>query len=138
MRKLLTATILICLNISFASAQVKKQASKEDITVFEKVEINAHTDGVAWQKHIKNELNKADTSLKNVPPGSYTVVVQFVVDVYGNLTNIKAAKDPGYGLGDKAVKIVQSYRGTWKPANQCGRNVKSYKKETMFFTIASE
>jgi len=73
-----------------------------------------------------------------IPAGCYTVVVSFIVDKYGNVTDVKAEKNPGYGLGAMAVNAVRKYKGTWKPAAQCGRYVKSYKKETITFNITNQ
>jgi hypothetical protein len=51
-----------------------------------------------------------------MPPGAYKVDVQFIIDKHGNVGEIKAKNDPGFGLAKRAEKIVSGYNGTWQPA----------------------
>ena len=112
--------------------------AQDDYKVFEKVEINAHTDQKAWTAHIAKKTQLPDSVVKDIPAGTYKVNVQFVVDVHGNVGQIKAKNDPGYGLTERAINAVSSYKGEWKPANQCGRNVSAYKKEAIVFIIPAQ
>ncbi len=51
------------------------------------------------------------------------VVVQFVVEPDGSLTNFKILKDLGYGTGDRAIKAIKRAK-KWKPGNQNGKPVR--------------
>lgn len=53
------------------------------------------------------------------------VVLQFVVDQGGNVTNIEIKKDIGGGCGQEAVRVVKSMP-KWKPGKQNGQPVKVY------------
>ena len=69
------------------------------------------------------------------PPGNYTVVVSFLVDKEGNISEVKAENDPGYGTADEAVRVIQ--RGPkWKPAVQNGRNVIYRQRQSITFQVA--
>ncbi|MGL4584615.1 MAG: energy transducer TonB [Flavobacterium sp.] len=52
------------------------------------------------------------------------VIVQFIVEIDGSLTDIKVARDPGYGAGKEAVRVLNSMP-KWKPAIQNNRSVRS-------------
>lgn len=52
-----------------------------------------------------------------------TVIVQFVVDKYGAVSNVTIAREPNKGLGKAAKKIMESLPN-WKPGKQNGRPVK--------------
>ena len=122
------------------SAQViidKKEKEDED-KVFTKVNIEAHTNEKAWASHINKYTQLPDSVSKNIPAGTYKVSVQFVIDVHGNIGQIKALDDPGYGLAKIALNAVSSYEGEWKPANQCGRNVKAYRKQLIVFIVPAQ
>jgi periplasmic protein TonB len=57
------------------------------------------------------------------------VYVKFVVDKDGSVSNISLIKDPGYGLGDAAKKIVENMNRMpkrWQPAMQNGQPVRVY------------
>ena len=131
MKEYIFISFLFLLPLTFLEAQ-------EEYKIFEKVEVNAHTDPKQWAAHIAKKTQLPDSVVKDIPAGTYKINVQFVVDVHGNVGQIKAMNDPGYRLAEKAINAVSSYKGEWKPANQCGRNVKAYKVQTITFVISSE
>jgi periplasmic protein TonB len=56
-----------------------------------------------------------------------TVYVKFIVDKYGNITNVSLVKDPGYGLGDAAKKLIENMNRLpqkWTPASQNGKPIR--------------
>ena len=120
--------MLLLIPFTFLKAQ-------DENKVFEKIEINAHTDQKAWAEHVSKKTQLPDSVLKDIPAGTYKVNVQFIIDVHGNMGQLKVLNDPGYGLAEKAINAVSSYKGEWKPANQCGRNVNAYRKETIVFIV---
>ena len=55
------------------------------------------------------------------------VVVQFVVEKDGSITNVELLRDIGAGCGEEAVRAVQSMQEEnvlWTPGRQRGRPVK--------------
>jgi len=112
--------------------------AQEENKVFEKVELEAHPDRKEWAAHISKKTQLPDSVVKDIPAGTYKVSIQFVVDVHGNLGQIKAKNDPGYGLAKMAMNIISAYKGKWQPANQCGRNVKAYREEVIVFIIPAQ
>jgi periplasmic protein TonB len=140
MRTLLTAIFLLLIASLTASAQDKKQAPKkeeEEQTVFTKIEIEAQTDMKQWNRYIMKNLTVPDSSLAQSGMANLNVVVSFIVDQYGRMTDVKVEKDPGHGLGARIVKVVRNYPGTWTPSIQCGRAVKSYKRMPIKVCLSS-
>ena len=109
--------------------------AQEEEKVFEKIEVNANTDQKKWSEHINRRSQLPDSILKEIPPGTYKINVQFIVDKHGNIGQIEAKNDPGYGLAKRAANIISTYKGTWQPAVQCGRQVKAYRVQPITFTI---
>ena len=128
---------IILISLLFFFPLTVLQAQEEN-KVFEKVEVNAHTDQKAWAEHITRKTQLPDSVVKDIPAGTYKVNVQFVVDVHGNVGQIKAKNDSGYGLAKMAMNVVSTYKGKWQPANQCGRNVKAYKEQPIVFIIPAQ
>ena len=128
MKRIIFISLLFLFPLTILQAQ-------EENKVFEKVEVNAHTDQKAWAEHIARKTQLPDSVVKDIPAGTYKVNVQFIVDVHGNLGQIKAKNDPGYGLAKMAINVISSYKGKWQPANQCGRNVKAYREQPIIFII---
>ncbi|HEY0679815.1 MAG TPA: energy transducer TonB [Chitinophagaceae bacterium] len=83
---------------------------------------------------------------KNLPP-HYTddlvergiqgrVVVMFIVDTEGNISEVRGIEGPKE-LWPIAEKVIRK-SGKWKPANNNGRAVKSYKRQPIVFQIPEE
>lgn len=53
------------------------------------------------------------------------VFVYFVVEKDGTLSNIKVARDPGYGLGAEAIRVLKSIKTKWKPGIQNDKPVRT-------------
>jgi len=116
------------------------EAPKEDPDkVFEKVEVEAQFPGGegAWRNYLQRNLNASAPIDNGAPEGQYTVVVQFIVDKEGNISDVKALTNHGYGMEEEAVRAIK--RGPkWTPAIQNGRNVKAYRKQPITFVVASQ
>lgn len=52
------------------------------------------------------------------------IFVSFVVETDGSLSNIKVARDPGYGLGNEAIRALKAIKTKWKPGIQNGKPVR--------------
>jgi len=77
---------------------------------------------------IKNFLsivgNKFRTPEDLEAGGTMKVFVYFVVEKDGSLTNIKVLRDPGYGLGNEAIRVLKSIKTKWEAGMQNGKNVR--------------
>jgi periplasmic protein TonB len=99
--------------------------------VFTKVEIESEYPGglPAWQRFLNRNLRPSDEA-------QGTVVVQFIVDKEGNVTNVEAVSGPDE-LRSEAVRVIKK-SGKWTPAIQNGNPVRSYKKQPIIFRINEE
>lgn len=91
--------------------------------VFVAVQVKAEPPGgmQAFQKQFISRFRTPDidSSVKRLQ-----VIVMFIVERDGSLTDIKVLRDPGYGAGKEAVRVLKNMP-KWKPAVQNGRNVRS-------------
>ncbi len=53
------------------------------------------------------------------------VFVSFVVEKDGSMSNIKVIKDPGYGMGNEAIRVLKSIKTKWKPGIKNGKPVRT-------------
>lgn len=53
------------------------------------------------------------------------IYVSFVVEKDGTLTDVKAVRDPGYGLGKEAERVVKAVKTKWSPGIQNGKPVRA-------------
>jgi len=113
---------------------IEDKAKEPDI--FDPIEIEARFDG-DWAKFLFKNLNPQVPSDNGAPVGSYTVVLQFVVDEDGAVSDIKALTNHGYGLEQEAVRVLKKAKN-WEPAIQNGRKVKAYRKQPITFRVTEE
>ena len=118
---------------------IEEKKDDDENKIFEKVEIEASYPGgdAAWKKYLERNLRGDVASENGAPAGSYTVWVQFVVDKEGNVSDVKALTNHGYGMEDEAVRVIKK-GPKWNPAQQNGRQVKAYRKQPITFQIEEQ
>lgn len=57
--------------------------------------------------------------------GVISVNVAFVVEKDGSLSDIKVMRDPGYGLGNEAIRVLKSIKTKWSPGIQNKKPVRT-------------
>lgn len=51
------------------------------------------------------------------------IYISFVIEKDGSMSNIKILRDPGYGMGDEAVRVLKSMEKKWIPGELNGEKV---------------
>ena len=108
---------------------------EDDEGVFNKVEIESSYPGglPAWARFLHKNLNYPEDAIDKGIQGP--VMVQFIVDKEGNVSDIEVVAGPtDGGLREEAIRVIRK-SGKWTPAVQNGRNVKSYKRQPVIFTM---
>jgi protein TonB len=97
------------------------------------VEIESEYPGgaAAWQRYLNRNLRYSQEAIDNEIQGA--VVVQFIVDKEGNVSDVEAVSGP-QELRAEAVRVIKK-SGKWTPAIQNGGKVKSYKKQPIVFRL---
>jgi len=113
----------------------KKEEEDWDKT-FTKVEIESDYPGGqgAWIRYLTKTLVYPQDAQDNEIQG--TVVVQFIVDKEGNVSDVEAISGPNE-LRAEAVRVIKK-SGKWTAAVQNGRQVKSYKKQPITFRLEAQ
>ena len=114
----------------------KPKAMEDDDRPFTSVQIeSSYPDGMnAWLRFVSKNFRVPDEAINNNAGG--TVVVQFVVDKQGNVSDVKAVDGPKE-LWAEAVRVIKK-SGKWTPAIQNGRQVASYKRQPIIVHIENE
>jgi len=74
---------------------------------------------------LKEVGNKFRTPEDVEVTGTMKVFVYFVVEKDGTLSNIKVMRDPGYGLGNEAIRVLKSIKTKWSPGIQNNKPVRT-------------
>jgi len=125
---------------SKGTGTVEAPKQEEDYNqVFKSVQIEAEFPGgkSAWAKFLERNLNSALPSENGAPSGKYSVIVSFLVDKSGNISDVVAENDPGYKTKEEAIRVLKK-GPSWKPAIQNGRQVAYRMRQTITFVVADE
>ncbi|MGZ3845812.1 MAG: energy transducer TonB [Flavisolibacter sp.] len=136
MRILLSAMLLLSVNVSFAQKTSPTETKQVDTSVFQQVEIEASVDMDQWIAHLTNNLQRPieRAARKGMQPGTYTVQVKFLVELDGTIADVHALNEPGFDLGKAAEKVVRT-GPKWQPGVYKGKVVRSYHTQPITFVI---
>ena len=133
--------MLIFLSLLISSRLFSQTDVNPDTTtrIFERVEIEASFPGgeQAWRKFLERNLNSNAPVENGAPNGKYLILVQFVVNKEGRISNIKPLTKEGYGMEKEVVRIMNK-SGLWTPAIQNGKPVNAYRKQPITFMISED
>jgi len=108
----------------------------DDGTIFRSVEIEStYPAGMqAWLRFLSKNFRVPEEAISTETGG--TVIVQFVVDKDGNVSDVQAVEGPEV-LRAEAVRVIKK-SGKWMPAIQNGRKVNSYKRQPIVVKLENE
>lgn len=117
--------------------EVKRE--EDENKIFDKVEIEASFPGgdAKWRQYLERNAQGQVATDNGAPEGTYTTVVQFVVDKEGNISDVKALTNHGYGMEGEAMRVIKK-GPKWIPAVQNGRQVKAFRKQPITFQVQGE
>ncbi len=103
---------------------------------FERVEEEVSFPGGenAWLQYLQKNIDTNIPTKKKAPAGTYTVIVQFILDREGNISDVRALTNHGYGVEDEVLRVIKK-TSRWTPAKQNGRIVKAYRKQAVTFQV---
>ena len=110
--------------------------SKTEKKLYDKVDNEASFPGgeIAWRNFLNENLNQKIPIENKAPNGIYTVIVQFLVDEEGNISDIKTLTQNGYGMEYEIIRVIEKIE-KFVPAINKGINVKSYRKLPITFSV---
>lgn len=109
--------------------------------ILEFVQVEAEFPGgiQKWIRFLERNCDGQIASENGAPAGRHTVVIRFVVDEEGNVSNLVAMTNIGFGMEEEAMNVLKkASKMKWKPAIQNGRNVKAYRSQPITFEVLSE
>lgn len=117
----------------------KPSQNNDDGKIFDRVEVEASFPGgdQMWRKYLERTLNPNTPVDNGAPEGSYTVIIQFVVDKEGNISDVRPLTHHGYGMEAEVMRVIMK-GPKWTPAEQDGRKVKAYRKQPVTFQVIVE
>lgn len=122
-------------NFDALPQNVRKEISAHNDGVFSSEQIESTYPGgpTAWMSFLNRTFRYPQEAQKNFIQG--TVVLQFIVDDQGKVSNIEAVSGPDSGgLKEEAIRVIKR-SGRWNPAIWNGYKVTSYKRQPLTFRL---
>ena len=124
MKKIIVYFLFLCIfqTVHSQNTQSNPQVA-EDNTVY-------NSTGIEVKPEFPGGLSKfyqfisQNYSAPNIPGLKGKVLVSFVIEKDGSITDIKVLKDIGYGSGQEAVRVLKKCPN-WTPAEQNGKKVRA-------------
>ena len=118
---------------------VEAPKTDDENKIFNKVEVEATFPGgdAAWRRYLQNNLDPNAPVENGAEPGTYQVIVKFIVSKDGSISDVQPETSFGHGMEAEAVKIIKK-GPKWTPALQNGRNVNAYRRQPITFVIAEQ
>jgi len=140
LKHFLFISLLVCLiNISFSQVRSDNNStSKTDKEIYilncKRIEIDACVDIKHWQNYLAEKLELDSLAQDTIPPCTYQFTAQILIGKNGCIEQVKIIDDPGYGLGDKAIRVILAYQ-QWQPAEMNGRRVRAYRRQPITIVV---
>jgi len=91
----------------------------------------------AWENYLMNNLDRNLPNRNKAVPGKYTVKLNFIVSKNGDVQNVIAENNPGYGTAEEAIRVIEK-GPKWIPAEQNGKKVNYLMKQVIVFNVANK
>jgi periplasmic protein TonB len=142
MKKHVAVTILfiVCTFICRAQTQLPVGGTEvEADKTFTLVEKEAEFPGglAGWRNFLITNLNTeiaSDVAPRKAKHWKQTVIVKFIVDTNGTVSNVMVVNDAHPDLKKEAIRVISISSG-WIPAEQNGRKVKAYRMQPITFIV---
>lgn len=107
-----------------------------DDKIFTKTEVESIYPGglEAWSVFLRKNLKMPDLEKYSVSTGIYTVIVRFIINKNGTVSDIVPETSNGYGMETEVIRLINLSKN-WIPARQNGFTVRSYKRQPVTFYI---
>ena len=145
MKHFITVAFLLFVVTAFTNAQNWKPAPQSgkdsvDERVFTKVEQEAIFPGgeAGWRKYLMQNLEVEKVARKvNIPKGEKelkeTIIVKFIVAKDGSISDVAAENiDANRACIAEAIRVIKT-SPNWIPAQQNGRTVNAYSRQSITF-----
>jgi protein TonB len=96
----------------------------------------------AWNKYLEKNLDaKLAATCVRIPEGKKvgrsTVIVTFIINKYGFVSEVAAENDPHPKLTAEAIRVIKE-GPKWKPAEQNGRKVNYRHRQAISWQVSEE
>lgn len=90
-----------------------------------------------WFKFLQKNIHMDVPAQHGAPVGKYTVVLSFLVDTTGKISDVRVENDPGYGTAQDVLKAFK-HSPNWIPAMKDGKPVIYRQKQNITYQVTEQ
>lgn len=125
-------------DVTFVAPVIQKNTtpSSTNEPVFNTTQVEPQFPGGAnaWLAYLDKNLDKDVAKKNKAVAGNYTVMLRFTIDKEGNVSDVVAENNPGYGIAAEAIRVIEN-GPRWIPAEQNGKKVIYAARRTIVFQV---
>ena len=87
-----------------------------------------------WFKFLSKNIHFLNNTSMKAPSGNYKVFIQFTITTAGDVTEIKALSQNGFGMEEEAIRVIKS-SPKWTPAVMQGKAVPFVQRVPINFVV---
>ncbi|MFZ4058500.1 MAG: energy transducer TonB [Ferruginibacter sp.] len=87
-----------------------------------------------WFKFLSKNIHFFNNASMKAPSGKYKVFIQFTITTTGEVTEIKALSQNGFGMEDEAIRVIKT-SPKWTPALMQGKAVPFVQRVPINFVV---
>jgi antitoxin component YwqK of YwqJK toxin-antitoxin module len=91
----------------------------------------------AFKKHLLETLRPDESITKGAKPGIYQIIIRFIVNTDGSVSDIVAETNYGYGMEAEGIRVIKN-SPKWTPASMFGKLVKAYRRQPITFSYTGD
>jgi protein TonB len=114
--------------------EIIEQRKDPEPDIYTDVQVPAKFNG-NWIRFLETNLNANVPVDNSAPAGRYSVIIRFVVDKDGNVSDLAPVTNMGYGMEAEAIRALKKTSQQWQPAIQNDHKVKAYYQQTITFVV---
>ncbi len=88
----------------------------------------------AWFQYLQRNVRTQAPVNHGAKKGVYNAVVRFVVNKEGEITDVRAETDFGYGIEKEALRVIKK-SPKWIPAINLNKKVNAYRRQPLTFVV---
>ncbi|OYQ39546.1 hypothetical protein CHU92_04705 [Flavobacterium cyanobacteriorum] len=106
--------IILLLLFLFSSICFSQEREAEE-TVYEASEVTVQPEYTGGQNQFFSYIHKNLKVPVNAAKGTHKIIVSFIVEKDGSMSEITIVKDPGFGLGRETLRLFNTIPEKWEP-----------------------
>jgi hypothetical protein len=93
--------------------------------------------GNAWMQYLSTAVNTKVPVKKGAKKGLYNVIIRFIIETDGRVSNVEAETALGFGMEEEAMRVIKR-SPKWSPLIVLGKTSRALRRQPITFQVVEE